>query len=211
MRTDDLIRSLAEDTHRGPALGRMVWLAWAGAAMLAVVTFLLLLGPRPDLADGWPSMRILFKPVVPLTLAVIAIGAAVRLALPGASPGVWRIAFAIPVIAMLAAVGVELMVLPASQWTVAALGHSKAFCLVTIPALSLAPLALILWALTEGASTRPVLTGMVAGLAAAGLAASVYAVYCTEDSPLFVAIWYTGGIAIAAIIGALAGRRVLRW
>lgn len=46
MRTDDLIRSLAEDTHRGPALGRMVWLAWAGAAMLAVVTFLLLLGPR---------------------------------------------------------------------------------------------------------------------------------------------------------------------
>jgi hypothetical protein len=45
----------------------------------------------------------------------------------------------------------------------------------------------------------------------AGLAATLYAAQCTDDSPLFVATWYTIATAMVAAIGALAGSRLLRF
>ena len=36
----------------------------------------------------------------------------------------------------------------------------------------------------------PALTGALAGAAAAGLAATIYATHCPDNSPLFVATWY---------------------
>jgi len=48
-------------------------------------------------------------------------------------------------------------------------------------------------------------------LLSAGLAATLYAAHCTDDSPLFVATWYTIATAMVAAIGALAGSRMLRF
>jgi hypothetical protein len=45
----------------------------------------------------------------------------------------------------------------------------------------------------------------------AGLAATLYASHCTDDSPLFVITWYSIATAAVAAIGALAGPRVLRY
>jgi hypothetical protein len=45
----------------------------------------------------------------------------------------------------------------------------------------------------------------------AGLAATLYASHCSDDSPLFVATWYTIATALVAAIGALAGSRMLRF
>jgi hypothetical protein len=45
----------------------------------------------------------------------------------------------------------------------------------------------------------------------AGLAATLYASHCTDDSPLFVATWYTIATALVATIGALAGSKMLRF
>jgi hypothetical protein len=53
--------------------------------------------------------------------------------------------------------------------------------------------------------------GAVAGLLSAGLAATLYASHCTDDSPLFVATWYTISTALVTAIGALVGPRVLRF
>jgi hypothetical protein len=55
------------------------------------------------------------------------------------------------------------------------------------------------------------LAGAVAGLAAGGIAATLYAAHCTDDSPLFVATWYTLAIAILTGTGAFAGRVFARW
>jgi hypothetical protein len=66
-------------------------------------------------------------------------------------------------------------------------------------------------ALRHGAPTRPAFAGAVAGLAAGGLAATLYAAHCTDDSPLFVATWYTIAIAVLAGLGALGGRLFARW
>jgi hypothetical protein len=68
-----------------------------------------------------------------------------------------------------------------------------------------------LFGLRQGAPTRPALAGGVAGLMSAGLAATIYASHCTDDSPLFVATWYTLAAALMTAIGALAGSKVLKF
>jgi hypothetical protein len=45
----------------------------------------------------------------------------------------------------------------------------------------------------------------------AGLAATMYAAHCSDDSPLFVATWYTLATALVTAIGALAGSKLLRF
>jgi hypothetical protein len=55
------------------------------------------------------------------------------------------------------------------------------------------------------------MAGAAAGFAAGAIAAAIYAWHCPDDSPLFLATWYTIGIAIVTGAGALLGRRWLRW
>ncbi len=85
------------------------------------------------------------------------------------------------------------------------------FCLESIPFLAAAPLVAVLLALRQGAPEHPALAGAAAGLFAGAIGAAFYATHCPDDSPLFVAAWYTLGITIVIGIGALAGSRVLRW
>ena len=63
----------------------------------------------------------------------------------------------------------------------------------------------------QGAPEKPGFAGAMAGIAASGIGATFYAANCTDDSPLFVALWYPMAIAIVAAIGYVAGRRLLRW
>ena len=72
-------------------------------------------------------------------------------------------------------------------------------------------LAAALIGLRHGAPARPVLAGALAGLMSAGLAATLYASHCTDDSPLFVMTWYSLGTALVTAIGALAGSKLLRF
>jgi hypothetical protein len=53
--------------------------------------------------------------------------------------------------------------------------------------------------------------GLTAGLLAGSAAAWIYAFHCDENGMPFLALWYTTGILIAAIGGAIAGRWALRW
>jgi hypothetical protein len=55
------------------------------------------------------------------------------------------------------------------------------------------------------------LAGAIAGLAASGIAATFYATNCTDDSPLFVVVWYPLAVGFVTLIGCLSGRRFLRW
>jgi hypothetical protein len=84
-------------------------------------------------------------------------------------------------------------------------------CLMAIPLLSLPLLAGALMGLRHGAPSRPAVAGAIAGLLSAGLAATLYASHCTDDSPLFVAVWYTTATALVTAIGALAGAKLLRY
>jgi hypothetical protein len=89
--------------------------------------------------------------------------------------------------------------------------RNASHCLALIPLFSALPAAFLLWALRRAAPARPGLAGTVAGLTAGGLGASLYAISCPVDSPLFVATWYSLAIGAVTAVCYLVGRRWLRW
>ena len=211
MKTDDLIQAMAADSERPWPLGAVLPLATLAAALAVAAVFLPLLGVRPDLGAALMRLPVIVKQAFPLALALAAGGAALRLACPGLGVGRWALALAAVPAVLLLAVAAELFALPAPDWMPAMMGRSNGQCLVFISLMSLPLLAATLAALRRGASTRPVLSGALAGLLSGGAAAAVYALRCTEDSPLFYGFWYVLAILGVTALGALLGARVLRW
>jgi hypothetical protein len=91
------------------------------------------------------------------------------------------------------------------------MGSTALVCPWAIPLLALPTLAGLLWTLREAAPTRPALAGFAAGLLAGAVGAAGYALSCAEVSTAFIAVWYSAGILLSGVLGALAGARVLRW
>jgi hypothetical protein len=212
MRTDDLIKALNADVRRKAMPLQSAWWMAAGAgAAVAAVVFLLTIGPRPDFMAAAHTVRFLSKFLFTIVLAVSAFRLIRALSTPGASTGkamAWLIAA--PVLVLIAVV-MELVAVPAADWGTRLIGSNMMLCMAFIPLIGIGPLAIFLWMLRYGAPTRPVLAGAVAGLLAGGLAATFYAAHCFDDSPLFVASWYTIAIAALALLGALGGRLLVRW
>lgn len=212
MKTDELIRALAADREpAGPAPGIAIALAGALGCLFSVLFFMWLVPLRPNLGEAMGTFPFVLKPVEMGLLVVVSAIALLRLARPGAPLG-WTLiaAAAVPAI-MIAAVAVELMQVPRSEWLVKLAGQHWYMCVLNMVLLSLPILAALLFGLRYGAPTRPVLAGAGAGLLSGALSASLYIAHCPDDSPLFVAAWFTLAIAISTGIGALAGRRLLRW
>jgi hypothetical protein len=212
MDTNELIKALAADTRPPAASLSSVWWGAAGLAIaLAAAVFFAMLGPRPDIAAAAETPRFLFKFVVTITLAVSAFGVARALSRPGET---WRRTMpylaAAPALMALAVI-VEIFALPPETWSDKLVGTNSLACLTYIPLIGIGPLAIFLLALCHGAPTRPAVAGAVAGLAAGGIAATFYAAQCTDDSPLFVATWYTIAIAGLALLGAAAADRFAQW
>ena len=91
------------------------------------------------------------------------------------------------------------------------MGVNGVMCVASIIYLSALPLTATIYALRQGAPTSPAVMGAVAGLLAGALGATVFAMHCTNDSPLFVAIWYALAIGLMSMFGLLIGKRALRW
>ena len=157
------------------------------------------------------TVRFPFKFVPLVLLAIGGIGGLIRLSRPEGRLGVFAAILALAAGLLVGSVVVELAVVPADRWARLAMGHNARHCLTLTPFLAIAPLTAALIAARHGATTRPALTGAVAGLAAAGVGALLYAMNCNDDSPLFVALWYPLAVAIVAGAGALFGRRLLVW
>ncbi len=211
MKTDDLIRALSADPVPARPLlatlltGLIPAVGFAGIAVWSV------LGYRADLVQS------LFDPVsvARYILAGALAFASLRIALALARPEgpmqtrLWPLA-------VLGAIALGLLIwayvtTPADARQMAVVGKTMTTCLVSIPLLAILPVASILGMLRHGASTTPRLASMVAGLAGGGVAAAVYALHCTEDSPLFYVTWYGLAIAIVTIAASLIGPRLLRW
>ena len=212
MNTNDLINALALDDHRPVMPFSSIWLAALGLAILiAIVVFFATLGLRPDFVEAARTPRFLFKFVVTISLAASAFGPARALSRPD---GTWRKAIpymAIAPILIVIAVLVELFVLPPDIWSARMIGKNSMVCLTYIPLIGIGPLAIFQLVLRHGAPTRPTLAGAVCGIFAGAIAATLYAAQCTDDSPLFVATWYTIAIAGLAVLGAASANLIARW
>lgn len=213
MNTDDLIRALVADTatHK-PPIGKTVAWAFLIGSVLAALLFSATLGARADfLYSIVHAPRFQFKFLFTLSIALPALFMARRSARPDGDTrglGWWLM---LPLLLLMAGVAGEMMSVPREHWAIFAKGQNSLICMAMIPLLAAAPLAATLYALRQGAPSNPGIAGAAAGLFAAGIGATLYAAHCSDDSPLFVSIWYPAGIAIVTLAGMLAGRRILKW
>lgn len=211
MKTDDLISLLAEDAPVRAKFGRIVAYALVTGTAISLAIMLSTIGMRQGMAAAMENARVPLKIGVTLLLAIAASSLVFRTGRPAAPLQARSLLLLIPLALIAAAVVVEMAMVPSDSWRSRMMGNSASFCLTFIPVLALAPLGAFLLALRNGAPENPGLSGAVAGLAAGGIAAAIYAWHCPEDSPLFLATWYTLAIAIVSAAGYFAGRRLLRW
>jgi hypothetical protein len=209
MNTDELIQILARDAAVGKRNDEFVSIALVGTSAVVVgLLFVAFLGPRANLAEhiGPVVMKLL---VTGLT-GIGGLALVFRLARPTSAR--FGPAAILGAAALVLAAWSALCVIRGSENLMAGLvGASALRCLVAIPILSLAPLAALVLVARRGAVTRRTLAGFSAGLAAAGVAASFYALNCPEDSPLFVMVWYGMSGVLTGFLGAVAFGRLVRW
>jgi hypothetical protein len=169
------------------------------------------LGVRPDVTTAMHNPFFDLKFAVTLALAAAAVTISLHLSRPEASLRGFVWLLAIPAGLLVAGISGEMMMPQRLPMMTRLVGHNSKVCMTAVPLMSLPLLAAALIGLRHGAPTRPAVAGAMAGLLSAGLAATLYASHCTDDSPLFVATWYSIGAAVIAALGALIGSKVLRY
>ncbi len=212
MDTDQLIRTLAADhAHRARPVSTVLALSLLAAAPVSILIFFSFLGVRPDVMTAMRNPFFDLKFAVTLGLAIPAIAVSLHLSRPEASLKGRAWLLFIPLILLVAGIAGEMMVPQRLPMMTRLIGQNSRVCLTAIPLMSLPLLLAALIGLRHGAPSRPAAEGAIAGLLSAGLAATLYASHCTDDSPLFVATWYTIATAGVTAAGAIAGSRVLRF
>jgi len=211
MKTDQLVEALVADgVASARPIGRSLLLALAAGIALSLVVFFLTLGVRPDIRPALETWRFDLKIVTAVLGLVLAFGVCRDCARPDMPRHPLRRLLPLLVL-IVSAVAVELALVPEAAWRQRLVGSNSMICLPMVPILSLAPLAAVLWMLRRAAPASPALAGAAAGLVAALSGATLYAFHCFDDSPLFVATWYSLATVAMVAVGALAGRRLLRW
>jgi hypothetical protein len=212
MQTDRLIAALAADADKTPRrIGPVLALALLAALPVSVALFMSILGMRPDVRTAMHNPFFDLKFMVTLALAFAAIVVSLHLARPETSFDRWGWLLVLPVVIIAVGIAAEMTMPHQRPWLSRLIGNNAMACMASIPLFALPFLAAALLALRRGAPANPTLAGMTAGLLAAGLGATLYASHCADDSPLFVMVWYSLATAFVAAVGAIAGRRVLRY
>lgn len=213
MKTGALIDDLAERAAPVSAgrAARILALGAGGGALVSFAAMVLWLGIRPDMADAMATGAYWMKFFYTLLFAVAGFWTIERLARPGTSSRRQMILEALPFACMALLALVRLALVPAAMRMPMAMGHSSHVCPWRIVILALPVFAGTFWSLRKLAPTRPAISGLAAGLAAGALGAFIYAFHCDESAAAFVALWYTLGIGLVGLAGALLGRFLLRW
>jgi hypothetical protein len=210
MKTEDLIAGLARDAKAaGPSLHGRLTIAAAVATAVALGLMLLGMGTRPDLGAAMGTVLFGQKLLLMATLSIAAFALLRAAARPEAD--LPKSVLVLPALIFLFGMGHEVSTQPAAAMGARLVGNNSSLCLIAIPLMAALPLAAFFAALTKSAPRNAMQAGALAGFAAGTIAAFFYALHCGDDSPFFVATWYTLGIALMSAVGAGLGRRLLAW
>lgn len=211
MKTENLIELLAKGAGPAPVAvaARRLWPVAVLGVLLSAGLALSIFGPIAAPAYGTPALWV--KLAYTSALAGTAGWLAARLSRPVA-----RLAW--PSLALLVVIAAMALLGALSMWAAPAgdrlgwlFGRTWRSCPWNVLAISLPVLAGTLGALRGLAPVRPRAAGFASGLLAGAIGALGYALACPEVSPTFVAIWYSLGIALTGMFGAMLGPGVLRW
>jgi len=188
---------------------RLLEVAAAGA-LAALLLVLLWLKPRPDFwsAIGHPFFWI--KGLYTAILAAIALGGATAAARPGAP--LWP---ALTMAGALVAVMTLAVAFEAPGLDAALIAHifnsGGAFnCVFYVSVLSVSMLLVAGVGLRGVELERPGLTGLFVGLFSGAVAATIYGVHCQDSTFLFVALWYSLGVALCGAVGSVGLKLISR-
>jgi hypothetical protein len=206
--TDDLIHSLASTagTQRSASLQAAFTVTAAASLACALLLVFSVIGIRQDFADMAVRLPFAFKVVYSSALVMGASVVALYAATPGAS--------ATASCAMLPAViflACGIIFDPTGFPIMGRTNAAVAICVGRILVLSLPAMILTFIFMRKAAPTQPLLAGAVVGMLSGSVGALAYTLACRNDGTAFVAIWYAVACAIVAAVGAIIGRRVLRW
>jgi len=203
--TDALIRNLSADlvaVKRRRMSGEVALLAALGAIELALLLWAGAM--RPDIRQVILAPFMLWKIGNLALLAGVASWAAIRSLAPPAVPrrGL-RLALAL---AALAAVG-GTMVTPAVDIGRPILERLSPMqgmlCATSIIVLGMPVMATLAVLMRRAAPVRPKQSALACGLAAATSGALIFTVYCPMNDPLYIAVWYSLGVAALALVARL--------
>lgn len=213
MKTDALIERLAENAApvRAGAVTRALALGLGAGAAVSFALMVLSLGVRPDLMEAMDTNAYWMKFFYTLLLAAAGLWTVERLSRPGAPARTQMMLELLPLVAIVVLGMLELGQAPRAMHNRMIMGASSNVCPWLIVVLALPIFAGVFWSLRRLAPTRPLVAGAAAGVLAGAAGAFIYAFHCNESAASFVAVWYTFGIAMVGVLGALAGRVLLRW
>ena len=212
VQTDDLIATLSDQltpVQPGLVMRRL----GLGLVIGLVCTFLLLcaiLKLRPDLAQALTGGAFWMKFAYTFAIAGLGLWIVERQSRPGTvarMPG-WLLA--VPLLVLVGIAAAQLAA-PGADRHALMMGQTARICSVLILALSLPIFAGLFWAMRQLAPTRLAVAGAGAGILAGAASATLYGFHCPETAAPFILVWYTLGIVLAACLGAIAGRWLLRW
>lgn len=211
--TDELIDRLTSDLKPTPsrALERRLSLGLAlgliGTLLMGPLVLDLLVG-RP-FGGAWGSSMFWGKLAYTIGLGGLGLIAVPALSRPDQSR-IWPlwIAGALAILALIIGMSDWMQ----SDWAMPVLMGGTALVCPWLIIVTGAPLlAMLLSVMRRFAPASPTRAGLAAGLLAGGFGAAAYAFYCGETSMMFMATWYSLGIALTALLGAIIGRYLLRW
>ena len=211
--TDELIDRLSSDLKPTPsrALERRLSLGLAlgliGTLLMGPLVLDLLVG-RP-FGGAWGSSMFWGKLAYTIGLGGLGLIAVPALSRPDQSR-IWPLwlAGALAILALIIGMSDWMQ----SDWAMPVLMGGTALVCPWLIIVTGAPLlAMLLSVMRRFAPASPTRAGLAAGLLAGGFGAAAYAFYCGETSMMFMATWYSLGIALTALLGAIIGRYLLRW
>jgi hypothetical protein len=211
--TDDLIARLSADLKpvRPMAMQRRLFLAAIAGLAIAIVGawFVLHLMLGRPMGETFGSAMFWVKGGYTLAFGLVGLAALPVLARPDGRVR-WPLLAAAAL--LLIALSLGTMNWMRADWAMLDLMGNTAMVCPWLITLTGAPVLVVLLAgLRTMAPRSPAMAGFAAGLLAGGLGAAVYSFYCGETSMMFMAVWYSLGIFIAAALGTVLGRLVLRW
>lgn len=211
MKTAQLIDMLAQGAGpaSSPATARRLCPSIVVGLVASCALVLLTIGPLPAATFGTPAPWIKLAYAISLGLAAALLTS--RLARPIARLSSQIIAVAAVFLVMAGVAGLGLLQIPPGLRTATVLGQTWWMCPWLLLGFSLPTLAATFWAVRGLAPTRLRAAGFACGLLAGAVGAAAYSLACPESSAAFVAIWYSLGIAMTALLGAALGPRFLRW
>jgi hypothetical protein len=212
MQPEELVKILAADAQpvrrlSSPMVRLLIWLG-ISIAYAALVVWLM--GLRPDILSKLGDARFVVELSATFMTSVLAAAAAFCAGCPGRP--IWERFAPLP------ALGLWFWSLGEGCWQSFAASGAEGLsfridfvCLPSILLVGILPGAVILKMIRQGAPIAPTTTTALATLAAAALGATALRLFHEQDASVMVLVWQFGSVVLLASLGALTGRRLLRW